>query len=222
MFLGHFGVGLAAKRFAPSASLGTLLLAAQLVDLVWPVLVLAGVEVVRIAPGNTAVTPLDFVSYPWTHSLAADLGWGVLLGLGYLLFRGSPRGALVIALLVPSHWVLDWISHRPDLPLYPGGPKLGLGLWNSLVATLVVELAIFAVGLGMYLAATRPLDRTGSWSLVALVALLLAAYGAAVFGPPPPSATAVAWAGLAGWLLPLVGVWIDRHRAARRPTAARR
>jgi len=222
MFLGHFGVGLAAKRAAPSASLGTLLLAAQLVDLVWPVLVLAGVEVVRIDPGNTAVTPLDFVSYPWTHSLAAAAAWGVLLGLIYLLFRRSARGALVIALAVVSHWVLDWISHRPDLPLYPGGPKVGLGLWQSLPAAVAVEIAIFVAGLALYLATTRPLDRTGRWGLAALVAFLLASYGGAVFGPPPPSVAAVAWVGFAGWLLPLAGVWVDRHRALRQSTLGRR
>jgi len=222
MFLGHYGVGFAAKRFAPSASLGTLLLAAQLVDLIWPILVLAGLEVVRIDPGNTAVTPLDFVSYPWTHSLAAGLVWGLLLAILYLVFRGSLRGAVVVALAVVSHWVLDWISHRPDMPLYPGGPKLGLGLWQSLSATLVVELSIFAVGLGFYLTTTRPLDRTGRWGLAALVALLLAGYGGALFGPPPPSVPALAWVGVAGWLLPLAGVWVDRHRALRRSTGVLR
>jgi membrane-bound metal-dependent hydrolase YbcI (DUF457 family) len=222
MFLGHYGVGFAAKRFAPSASLGTLLFAAQFVDLVWPILVLAGVEVVRIDPGNTVVTPLDFVSYPFTHSLAAGLGWGLLLGLVYLVIRRSARGALVVGLAVVSHWVLDWISHRPDLALYPGGPKVGLGLWQSLTGTLVVELTLFAIGLGLYLATTRPLDRTGRWGLAALVALLLASYGGALFGPPPPSDRAIAWVGLGGWLLPLAGVWVDRHRALRRPATVRR
>ncbi len=222
MFLGHYGVGLAAKRFAPSASLGTLLLAAQFVDLVWPVLVLAGIEVVRIDPGNTVVTPLDFVSYPWTHSLTADLCWGLLFGLAYFLFRRSGRGALVVAAAVVSHWVLDVISHRPDMPLYPDGPKVGLGLWQSLTGTLIVELAIFAFGLMLYLATTRPLDRTGRWGLAALVVVLLASYGGALFGPPPPSETAVAWLGVGGWLLPLAGVWVDRHRAMRQSATVRR
>jgi hypothetical protein len=222
MFLGHFGVCFAAKRAAPSVSLGTLMLAAQLVDLVWPILVLAGVEVVRIEPGNTVVTPLDFVSYPFSHSLATGLGWGVSLGLAYLLLRRSVRGGCVVALAVVSHWVLDWVSHRPDMPLYPGGPKGGLSLWQSLPATLLVELSIFAIGLALYLMTTRPLDRSGRWGLAALVALLLALYGGALFGPPPPSERAIAWVGLAGWLLPLAGVWVDRHRAPRRSTLVRR
>jgi len=222
MFLGHFGVGLAAKRLAPGVSLGTLLLAAQLVDLLWPLLLLAGLETVRLDPGNTAVTPLDFVSYPFTHSLAGGVGWGLLLGVVYLAVRRSARGALVVALLVISHWALDFASHRPDLPLYPGGPKVGLGLWASLPATLAVELGLFAIGVALYVATTRPLDRGGRWGLAALVAVLLAIYGGALFGPPPPSEAAVAWVGLAAWLLPLAGVWIDRHRAVRSAATVRR
>ena len=221
MFLGHYGVGFAAKRFAPNVSLGTLLFAAQLVDLVWPILLLAGVETVRIDPGNTAVTPLDFVAYPFTHSLAAGIGWGILLGLVYLAIRRSARGALVVGLVVASHWVLDFVSHRPDMPLFPGGPLVGLGLWNSLPATLALELGALAVGIALYLATTRPLDRTGRWGLAGLVALLLGIYGGAIFGPPPPSDTAVAWIGLAGWLLPALGVWVDRHRAPRRAPSVR-
>jgi hypothetical protein len=221
MFLGHYGVGFAAKRFAPNVSLGTLLFASQLVDLVWPILVLTGIETVRVDPGNTAVTPLDFVAYPFSHSLATGLGWGVLLGLAYLVVRRSARGALVVALAVASHWVLDFVSHRPDMPLYPGGPRVGLGLWSSLPATLAVELGLFTVGLALYLTTTRPLDRTGRWGLAGLVALLLALYGGALFGPLPPNERAVAWMGLSGWLLPLLGVWIDRHRATRHTTVRR-
>jgi len=222
MFLGHIGVGLAAKRVAPHASLGTLLLAAQLIDLVWPILLLAGIEAVRVEPGNTAVTPLDFVSYPFTHSLAAVLAWGALAALVYLVARRSGRGALAVGALVVSHWVLDLVSHRPDLPLYPGGEKVGLGLWGSLPATLAVELSLFALGVALYLSATRPLDRTGRWGLAGFVALLLAIYGGAVFGPPPPGERAVALAGLALWLLPPLGVWLDRHRALRQSPSVRR
>jgi hypothetical protein len=221
MFLGHFGVGFAAKRFAPGVSLGTLMFAAQFVDLVWPILVLAGIETVRVDPGNTAVTPLDFVDYPFTHSLATGIGWGLLLGLAYLVIRRSARGALVVGLAVVSHWVLDFVSHRPDMPFYPGGPKVGLGLWNSLPATVAVELGLFAIGVALYLATTRPLDRSGRWGLAGLVALLLGIYGGATFGPPPPGERAVAWLGLAGWLLPLAGVWVDRHRAPRWTTVRR-
>src|SRR4051812_46150446 len=120
MFIGHFGVAMAAKRVAPAASLGTLVLAAQLVDLIWPAMLLLGIEQVRIDPGITRVTPLDFVHYPYTHSLVASLAWGALLALVYGASRKDWRTALWLAVLVVSHWVLDAIVHRPDLPLWPG------------------------------------------------------------------------------------------------------
>ena len=115
MFLGHFAVGFGAKRLAPRASLGTLLLAAQFIDLLWPTLVLLGVERVRIAPGITAVVPLDFEHYPISHSLLAVVGWALLFGAVYFLIRRDRRTSLVLGLAVLSHWLLDWITHRPDL-----------------------------------------------------------------------------------------------------------
>ena len=215
MFLGHFGIGFGAKAAAPKTSLGTLFLAAQFVDLLWPTMLLAGLERVRIAPGITTVTPLDFTHYPITHSLVAGVLWAVLFGAVYFLLRRYPRGAWICAAAVVSHWVLDLLVHRPDLPLVPGlGVRVGLGLWNSLPATLVVELSIFAIGVWLYLRSTRPLDRTGSIALWALVGFLLLVYAANLFGPPPPSATAIAWAGQAQWLLVIWAYWVDRHRAA--------
>jgi hypothetical protein len=136
MFLGHFGVALAAKKAAPKASLGTLVLAAQLADLLWPVFLLLGWEKVRIAPGNTRVTPLEFTSYPYSHSLVAQLLWGLAIGIVYFAFRRDGRSALIVAFVVPSHWVLDYVAHRPDMPIVPGGPRYGLGMWNSLPLTL--------------------------------------------------------------------------------------
>src|SRR4051812_46064322 len=141
MFLGHFGIALAAKKVAPRPSLGALLTAALLVDGIWPLFLLLGWEKVEIVPGITAVTPLDFVSYPYTHSLVAGLLWGALLGGAYFLRARDRTGALWIGLLVVSHWVLDFVAHRADLPLWPGSPRFGLGLWYSLPATLVVEFA---------------------------------------------------------------------------------
>src|SRR5262249_29317261 len=186
MFLGHFALGFAAKRATPGVSLAVLFAAAQLADLVWPVLLLMGLERVRIDPGNTAFTPLDFVSYPYSHSLLLLLVWGVAFGLlaGQFMSRaGKVFG--VIAALVVSHWVLDVLTHRPDMPLFPGGPKLGLGLWNSVPATLVVELVLFAVGLAIYLRTTRSSSVSGRWGLVGLVAVLLVSYLANLAGPPP-------------------------------------
>ncbi len=213
MFIGHFAVALAAKRAAPCTSLGALTAAAQLLDLVWPVLVLAGVEQVRIEPGNTAFTPLNFVSYPYTHSLAAAVAWGLVAGVGYWLLSRYRMGAVIVGLAVVSHWALDLITHRPDLPLYPGsGTYAGLGLWNSIPATIIVEGMIFAVGVWLYAAGTRSKDNYGRVGLAAFVAFLIVSYIANIATPPPPGARAVAWTGLAMWLLPLWAWRIDKHR----------
>jgi len=222
MFLGHFGVGFGAKAAAPKTSLGTLFLAAQFTDLLWPTMLLAGLETVEIAPGITRVTPLRFTDYPITHSLIAVLGWAALFAGVYFLLKRYPKGAWVCGLAVISHWVLDALTHRPDLPLVPGGAaRIGLGLWNSLPATLVVELAIFALGVGLYLRTTRAADRVGSIALWALVGFLLVIYFANVFGAPPPSVTALAWVGQAQWLLVIWAYWIDRHRRADERTDPR-
>jgi hypothetical protein len=215
MFIGHFALGFGAKRWAPAVSLGTLFLAAQFVDLLWPTLLLLGIEHVRVVPGITAFTPLDFTHYPVSHSLLAGVGWGIALGGGYALLRRNRRAAVVIGLLVLSHWMLDFVTHRPDLPILPGvDARAGLGLWHSIPATLVVELAIFAGGLALYARATAAVDRIGRWGLWALVAFLLAIYAANVWGPPPPDEAAIAWVGHAQWLLVLAAYGLDRHRAA--------
>jgi hypothetical protein len=216
VFLGHFAVALAAKKAAPAASLGTLIAAAQFADLLWPILVLAGAEQVAIAPGNTAVTPLDFLHYPYSHSLVALIAWGIAWGIVYALARkGGSRAVLVIAALVVSHWFLDVLAHRPDMPLtLSESTKLGLGLWDSIPATMAVELVAFGAGAAMYLRATRARDRIGRYALAGLVAFLLVVYLANVFGPPPPSVNAVAWTCVSMWLLVAWGAWIDRHREA--------
>jgi hypothetical protein len=212
MFVSHYAVALGAKRFAPRASLGTLILAGQFLDLIWPFFVLAGLERVSVDPGNTLFTPLDFEHYPWSHSLAASIGWGVLFaGVYYAIRRHAPT-AFVLGTLVVSHWFLDFLSHRPDLPLIPGGAKVGLGLWNSLAGTMLVEIVLFTTGTLLYLWATRPKDRTGRAALAALIGFLLLIQVANAFSPPPPSGQAVATLALLSWLFPLWGWWIDRHR----------
>ena len=217
MFLGHFAVGLAAKKLTPYTSLGTLLLSAQLLDLIWPTLLLWGVERVRIVPGITVVTPLDFVSYPWSHSLAMAAAWALLFSGIYVLLRRYPRGAIVTLALVLSHWVLDLVTHRPDLPLVPfGGPVVGLGLWNSLPATVVMEGLMFAVGLYLYKTNTEPVDKIGSGAFVAFVFTLVVIYAVNLFGPPPPDEQTLAYVGHAQWLLVAWGYWLDRHRVAIR------
>ena len=197
MFIGHHAAGFVAKRFAPGVSLGTLFAAAMLLDLVWPLLLLAGVEHVRIDPGNTAFTPLDFYDYPFTHSLLNVLGWSIAAAVLYRLIRKSWTNAIVVGAAVLSHWVLDYITHRPDLPLWPGGPKVGLGLWNSVAGTIAVEVALFVLAL---------------WALVIFVAIV---YAANITSPPPPNPRMIGYAGLAAWLFVPWGYWIDRHRRLR-------
>ena len=215
MFIGHFAVALAAKKIAPKTSLGTMFISAQLIDLLWPIFLLLGIEHVRIAPGNTVVTPLDFFDYPFTHSLAGVIVWAIVLGLIYLAHSRYPRGAWIVGCGVISHWLLDVLSHRPDLPLIPGGETfVGLGLWNSLAGTLVVELGLFTAGLAVYSRVSRARDRTGRYSLWTLAALLLLLYMGNLFGPPPPSESMLAFSALGLWLFVPWAYWIDRHRKA--------
>lgn len=213
MFLGHFAVGLAAKRAAPRASLGALFMASQFIDLLWPLLLLSGIEGVRIDPGNTVVTPLDLYHYPWSHSLLMVLFWAAGFGAVYWLLRRYPRGALVSALVLVSHWLLDFISHRPDLPLAPGlAQNYGLGLWNSLPATAAVELGLFAFGLWLYLNTTRPVNRRGKYSIRILALVLVGIMAANWLGPPPPDVRTLALSALGIWLFVLWGFWADSNR----------
>lgn len=214
MFIGHFALGFAAKRVAPQLSLGTGFLAAQFVDLLWPTLLMLGLESVRIAPGATAVTPLVFEHYPISHSLLAVLAWAAVLGLAWRVARGSTRAGVVVALLVLSHWVLDALVHAPDLPIAPGlDARAGLGLWNSVFASQALELALFAAGVWLYASATRARDAAGRWAFVGLVAFLLVVHAANVLGPPPPDTRTLAWVGQAQWLLVAWAYWVDAHRA---------
>jgi len=214
MFIGHYAVALAAKRVAPTASLGLLFAAAQLPDLVWPVCVLLGWEHVGIVPGITAFNPLEFSSYPWSHSLLMVAAWGTGAGLVYFLWARDRAGAVMVGLLAVSHWVLDWVTHRPDLPLWPGGAgRFGLGLWNSVAGTLVIESGMFIAGIMVYFRCTQPRDRTGRYAMGSLLAVLTFFYLADRFGRPPPSEQALGWFALVGGWLPVAwSDWADRHR----------
>jgi membrane-bound metal-dependent hydrolase YbcI (DUF457 family) len=215
MFIGHFALGFAAKRAVPRVSLGALFLACQLADLLWPNLVLLGLESFAVVPGYTAMTPLRFDSYPYSHSLLGMVIWGALFAAGYAaLSRAGTRVALWIVALVASHWVLDFVTHAPDMPLtFWTTDKVGLGLWNHPTAELVIEVALYAAGVSVYVLTTRARDRIGSAALWALVAALGIVYVANVLGPPPPSVAAVAWSAQAMWLFVLWAYWVDRHRA---------
>jgi hypothetical protein len=217
MFIGHFGLGFAAKKVAPKPSLGTLYLASQFIDLIWPFLLLLGWESVRIDIGNTVVTPLDFVYYPISHSLLAVLLWSVVFAVVYYFIRRDIKSALWLGLLVSSHWILDLITHRPDLPLTFAREsiKVGMGLWQSLPATIIFEGLIFSAGIFLYLQVTRTKDKTGTYAFWALVAFLIIIYLNNLFGPPPPAAEPIGYVGLAQWLLIIWAYWIDRHREVR-------
>src|SRR5688500_2245788 len=182
MFLGHYGVAFAAKSVAPRASLGTFNFASQLLDELWPVFVLMGLETVRVAPGVMAANPLEFVHYPITHSLLGAIGWSALLGGLYYAMRRYRRGAVVVGLLVLSHWFLDLPMHAPDLPLWPGSDvKVGLGAWRSIPLTVAIELVVFGAGFAAYASATRARDWIGHWGLWAMAIVLLGIFFSGFF-----------------------------------------
>ena len=216
MFIGHFGVGLAAKSATKQTSLGTLFMASQFLDLLWPSLLLLGVETVEIDPGSTKLTPLEFTHYPISHSFLAVIGWSLLFAAVYFAVRRTAAPAMVCGALVASHWFIDALTHKPDLLLYPGGTsKIGLGLWNHPALAISLEVAIFAVGVYLYLRATKATSRIGTiafWSLIAFLALV---YSGNIFGPPPPSVGAVTWTSQAQWLLVVWAYWVDRHREVK-------
>jgi len=212
VFLGHIAVGFATKRAAPRTSLGLLMTAPMLADLVWPIFLLLGVEHVRIDPGNTPVTPLDFVSYPWSHSLLMLTLWGLALAGVYWWRTRYRAGAMWLGIGVVSHWVLDAVSHRADMPLWPGGPKVGLGLWYSMPATVMVESAMLAAGLAIYLGATRMNNVWGRVSLWSFVGLIVLAYVGALTGGPPPDSETLARFALVSWIFVPWAWWIEQTR----------
>ena len=213
MFIGHFGAGFAGKKFSKSASLGTYFMAAQWIDLIWPILLLLGIEKVEIKPGVSSVTPLDFTYYPFTHSLLGVFIWAVLFGFVYYLLKKNSRVAIILGLLVLSHWLLDLFVHIPDLPIFPGaGLKVGFGLWNSLAATIILEGLIFGLGVYFYYKVTKSKNKTGTYSLIGLVVFLILIYAVNLFSPPPDSVEAIGIVGNAQWLIVIWAYWIDKNR----------
>jgi len=212
MFIGHFGVGLAAKKLAPRTSLGTLFFAAQFLDLIWPIFLLLGLEHVRIVPGITRMSPFDFYDYPISHSLITAVGWSLLVGGIYYVFRRRFVATGIVGLAVLSHWVLDFLVHRPDLPLWPGGPRVGLGLWNNWVAEITVEVAIFAAGIWMYSTITRARADVGRYAFWALMGFLFLGWVASLLAGAPPNARSMAWGALSMWIVVPWAWWADKHR----------
>jgi hypothetical protein len=215
MFAGHYGPSLAVRAVRPEVPLWLLFVAAQLVDIAWALLVLGGVEKLRIVPGITAANPLDLYYMPYTHSLLAAVLWSLAMAVACRwLFRWPAwTVAAWVGVVVLSHWVLDWLVHRPDLPLYDDTVKVGLGLWNHVALSLVLEASVLGGGLWLYLKHTRALTAVGRYGPVAVVLLMLAIQGAALVGPPPPSPAVVAVSGLSMYVAFAVAArWIDRQR----------
>ena len=215
MFIGHFGIGFGAKKIAPGLSLGLLFMAVQFLDLLWPTLLLLDAEHVAIVPGITKSTPLDFTDYPISHSLLMVIGWGLLFGFIYWLIKRNARYAFILVLCVISHWVLDYIVHRPDLPLFPGNsPRVGLGVWNFPFLSLLIEGIIFITGVVIYVKKTSAKNRIGRVGLWILVGLLVLIHVGNIFGPPPPDVPTIMWAGQLQWIFVLLAFWIDHNREA--------
>jgi membrane-bound metal-dependent hydrolase YbcI (DUF457 family) len=217
MFAGNLGVALIAKRIEPQAPLWMLVGAAYGLDLIWPILLLAGIESVSIEPGYTVFSPLSFDSYPWSHSLVMAVLWGTLAALLIRACGGSRRVGRVVRMVIISHWLQDFLTHRQDLPLWPDGPQYGLGLWNSIPATYLIEGVFFLIAVYLYVSMFPARDRLGSIGLGALVSLVLLIWIASPYAPPPPNPMAVAIVTLALWLLPLWAWRIEQHRQADAP-----
>jgi len=214
MFIGHFAVGLAAKRAAPNTSLGLLVAAPVLADILWPAFLLLGWEHVGINAAGPPFLRLDFLDYPYSHSLLMDCVWAALFAGGYYAVTRYRAGALMIALGVVSHWILDVVTHVPDMPLTPWSTtRVGLGLWRSVPGTMATEILMFAIGAYVYATTTRGRDAVGRYAVWGLVALLGLLYVATVNAAPPPTARALGLGGLLfGLLFPIWAWWGDRHR----------
>ena len=212
MFVGHLAVALSARAADRRVPLAWAVAAAFGLDLLWPILLLLGLETVRVHPGDTAFTNLAFDSYPWSHSLLLAVIWSVLAGVLGRARLGTPRAGAIVGALVLSHWFLDLIAHRPDLPLWPFGPVVGWGLWRSIPGTIAVEGTLLVAGLGAYLRGTTALDGIGRWALVGLITLATTIWVSQPWSPPPPSATAMAIGALALWLFLPWARWIEGHR----------
>lgn len=215
MFIGHYGPALAIKAVRPGIPLWILFIAVQLVDVAWALLIFLGIEKLRIVPGITASSPLDLYYMPYTHSLAAALLWAAGAAMLCKRLRGvcAWSAAALIGLAVFSHWVLDWLVHRPDLPLYGDSMKVGLGIWNYPIIALLFETALLFGAMAMYLKRTKAINAIGRLGPVIFLLLMFALQCYVFFGPPPDSTEAVVTGALVSFILfAAVAQWLDRQR----------
>jgi hypothetical protein len=211
MFVGHYAASLAAKAIEPRAPLWTYVIAAQAIDIGWGALVMAGIEKVRIDPSLPG-SALDLYHMPFTHSLPAVALWS-LAGLALARLARLPWGAAIaIALTVFSHWLLDLLVHRPDLELWFGGAKIGLGLWNYPVPEQAVEIGL----LGMAAAAwawTRGKQGLSLWPVLVFVSMLLGVQIIAMVMPGGGDAAGLGATAVAVYLAVALVAWaLDRPR----------
>lgn len=222
MFLGHYGAAFALKRMEPKISLGTLFVAAQLLDLLWGAFLLLGWEHVRILPDDNPLLTLQFYDYPISHSLVGALGWGLAAAALYYSWptRDTTRhwqASALVGAAVASHWVLDLIVHVPDLPLAGNdSPKLGLGLWRHPGLTVALELLVLGGGLAVYLTGRSRRHPVRTVRLAIVLLLLVVTYAASLLTPPPPSITAIGASDI-GFILIIgaLAAWADRAAAPR-------
>jgi membrane-bound metal-dependent hydrolase YbcI (DUF457 family) len=220
MFVGHLAVALAAKRYEPDVNLAWFVAGVSALDLVWPLFVLAGLEHVSIVPGATAFTPLVFDSYPWSHSLVMTAIWALLLVTIARAAKVSSSAWTLLAMAVVSHWPLDFITHAPDMPLWPGdSPKLGLSLWNSIPGTLIIEGAMWLVAIAIYLKTLSQRGQRPGWPFWSLIVVSTLMWATSPWGPLPPDERSVALFSLIGWIVVPWAMWADRARRPRSRTA---
>ncbi len=215
MFVGHYGPSFAAKALRKSIPLWILFLAVQLVDVFWAIFILFSVENVRIVPGITATNPLDLYYMPYTHSLVGTSLWAIISVIVYRVvtrFNGWSAAGIVGA-AVFSHWILDLLVHRPDLPIYDDTFKVGLGLWNYPMVSFALEIALLFGGMYLYFRATEPIGRGGRYGMVIFGLIMVAVQSLVFFGPPPRSDKAAAITALVSYFV-FAGVayWLERKR----------
>ncbi len=219
MFVGHFAAGFVAKRIAPKVSLGTLVLASMLSDLLWTIFMIAGIEHVNIKPGIGAANYLDAYDIGYSHGLLMTTIWAALLAAAYSFRRRYPRGAWVLFAAVLSHWLLDWVSHTPDMPIAPGvDSHFGLGLWSSVPATLIVEGGFWLLAIIIYVRANHAEKRAGVYVFWGVIILLTLAWYNNIAGPPPSNPAAMGITSLIFFSLVVAwAYWINRLRPLKEP-----
>lgn len=215
MFIGHYGVSFAAKAIKPTLPLWLLFLAVQLVDVFWAIFVLLGIEKVRIVPGITATNPLDLYYMPYTHGLISSLIWA---GAAIVLSRAIPGinrwgSAAVVGIAVFSHWLLDLVVHRHDLPLYGDVHKVGLGLWNYPATAFALEILLLAGGMFLYAKSTRANSYRNLYGMILFGLVMIGIQAMVFFGAPPETDTEVAISALVSYFLfAALALWLERGR----------